>query len=171
MVTPGCGRTLTDLAHELMKESYDETVAVIKQGGSPRDVMITSYGVDESRLPPNATEDDVAFEAIFFQNLRLHARRLSLPFEDIASVAYQDKMPSWIVWREIKRLTPGLKNAVWRVMLMTRTLPHWGRTWIIYRWTNAPTTWLVNAARNIRCLKASLAGCSQLRITSSWRRS
>lgn len=99
------------LAHELMKESYDETVAVIKQGGSPRDVMITSYGVDESRLPPNATEDDVAFEAIFFQNLRLHARRLSLPFEDIASVAYQDKMPSWIVWREINRLAPGLKNA------------------------------------------------------------
>jgi hypothetical protein len=99
------------LAHELMKESYDEMVAVIKKGGSPRDVVITSYGVDESRLPPNATEDDVAFECIFLQNLRLHARRLLLPFEDIASVAYQDKMPSWIVWREINRLTPRLENA------------------------------------------------------------
>ncbi len=94
------------LSRSFHAEVIEDGKNLYAQPGDPLENLLAHFGVKRSRLPKNATIEDVGYEATFVGNMQIHERRLALPAGALAEIR-QDDLPSWIVWREVDR---AMKN-------------------------------------------------------------
>ena len=98
-------------ARRLMREAYDETLPILKEGGDFVDGMMKRDGVSRDRLPINPTFEDMAYEGIFVGQMGVHARRLLKNKEELLSIVRKERLPAWVVWQEVDRRLKQLPNA------------------------------------------------------------
>jgi hypothetical protein len=91
-----------ELSRQFHIELWQENLALFDSTGDPFDLMLARDGVRRDRLPKKATIADVGYEAIFVKVMRKHESRLGLPSGAVDSIR-QDRLPSWIVWKEMDR--------------------------------------------------------------------
>jgi hypothetical protein len=95
------------VAAEFMRAAYSDGLAIYSTLGEPFERLLKHFGVERTRLPKNATNEDVGYEAIFEKILELHETALDLPRGSLRIAFRQEAIPSWIVWREVDR---GMKS-------------------------------------------------------------
>src|ERR1700747_284428 len=75
------------------------------------DAIVHRYPIDLSRLPKEATMEELGYEIIFFIKMSVLEQRLGLPERAIYSVIRQEMLPSWRIWRGLKRAIQTPKAA------------------------------------------------------------
>jgi len=94
-----------------LREICEDMEKILVTGGDIPEKLLAQAGVERSRLPPNATIDDVGFESTFIAHFKTHERRLDLPRGTLKQFVRQEQAPSWIVWREVARTVRRLQKA------------------------------------------------------------
>jgi hypothetical protein len=93
-------RPAEDIAHEILSHVYESTAILHEIKGDFFDNLLRSGGIERNRLPANPTYGDAIYEATFIPALGVHERRLNLPAGTLRQFVRQDRLPSWIVWRQ-----------------------------------------------------------------------
>lgn len=104
-------RNPEELAARHLREIIEESELHFGGSANPVDSLLAQAGIERARLPPNATIDDVGYEATFIGQLRVHERRLKLPTGTLKQFVRQEQVPSWMVWREVDRAMRRLQKA------------------------------------------------------------
>ena len=104
-------RAPEDMAHELLDDVYDNTAALHEMDGDFFENLLRISGVERNRLPAKPTYGDAIYEATFLPALGVHERRLNLPAGTLRQFVRQDRLPSWIVWRQTDQAMKTLKRA------------------------------------------------------------
>jgi hypothetical protein len=99
------------LATELMREAYEEGLAVYDSSGAGIDSLFKVYDVERSRIPRRATVGDIGEEAVFIKQLSIHERRRDLPANSLRQIIRKEMLPSWLVWRDMDRAIKELRKA------------------------------------------------------------
>jgi len=98
-------------ASKLMKETYEETLPLLREGGDFMDKLLAQDGVLRSRLPKSATTEDVGYESIFIGQMGVHARRLLRAKDELIALVRKEQIPAWFIWQEVDRRMKDLQRA------------------------------------------------------------
>lgn len=104
-------RSAEEMTYELLNHVYESTSVLHEMEGDFFDNLLKSGGIERARLPPNPTYGDAIYEATFVPALGVHERRLNLPAGTLRQFVRQDRLPSWIVWRQTNQAMKTLKKA------------------------------------------------------------
>ncbi len=99
------------LARELMREAYEEGLAIHDSTENGLDPWLRIHDVDRNRIPKNATVRDVGEEAVFIKQLSINERRLNLPAGSLRQIIRKEMLPSWQIGAAIDRAIKGLPKA------------------------------------------------------------
>jgi len=100
-----------EMAYELLNHVYESKSVLHEMEGDFFENLLRSGGIERERLPPNPTYGDAVYEATFVPSLGVHERRLNLPAGTLRQFVRQDRLPSWIVWRQTTQAMKTLKKA------------------------------------------------------------
>jgi len=100
-----------EMAYELLNHVYESTSVLHDMKGDFFENLLRSGGIEREQLPPNPTYGDAVYEATFAPSLGVHERRLNLPAGTLRQFVRQDRLPSWIVWRQTNQSMKTLKKA------------------------------------------------------------
>jgi hypothetical protein len=104
-------RSAEEMAMSLLYEVHESTSPLHEMKGDFFENLLRSAGVERDKLPPKPTYADAIYEAVFVPSLSVHERRLNLPSGALRQFVRQDRLPSWIVWRETNHAMKALKKA------------------------------------------------------------
>jgi len=104
-------RAPEEMAYELLNHVYESTSVLHEMDGDFFENLLRSGGIERHRLPPNPTYGDAIYETTFLPSLGVHERRLNLPAGTLRQFVRQDRVPSWIVWRQTNEAIKTLKRA------------------------------------------------------------
>jgi hypothetical protein len=104
-------RPAEEIAYELLNHVYESTAVLHEMDGDFFENLLRSAGIERDRLPPNPTYGDAIYETTFVPALGVHERRLNLPPGRLRQFVRQDRVPSWIVWRQTNQAMKTLKKA------------------------------------------------------------
>jgi hypothetical protein len=101
------------IAMEFLRQVYREGAHIWESDSADPflDAVLRNIPLDPSRLPRNATIEDLGYEAIFFTKLSVLDERLGLPERSAYSVIRQEMLPTWRIWRGLDRVMDGPKAA------------------------------------------------------------
>jgi hypothetical protein len=99
------------MAYELLNHVYEGASVLHEMEGDFFENLLSSGGIERDRLPPDPTYGDAIYEATFVPALGVHERRLNLPPGTLRQFVRQDRVPSWIVWRQTDQAMKTLKKA------------------------------------------------------------
>jgi hypothetical protein len=100
-----------EMAYELLNHVYESTSLLHEMEGDFFENLLKSGGIERARLPPNPTYGDAIYETTFLPALGVHERRMNLPIGTLRQFVRQDRLPSWIVWRQTNQAMKTLKKA------------------------------------------------------------
>lgn len=100
-----------EMACELLNHVYESTSVLHEMEGDFFENLLKTGGIERDRLPPNPTYGDAIYEATFVPSLGVHERRLGLPAGTLRQFVRQDRVPSWIVWRQTNQAMKTLQRA------------------------------------------------------------
>jgi len=87
------------LASDLMIEAFDDLQQLYDKSDFKITDLLSLQGVDSSRLPKRPRIADVSYEGIFAQHLQQFGRRSLKDRNEVFRIT-QNKIPSWMIWRE-----------------------------------------------------------------------
>jgi len=97
---------LGDPEKVIEREFADNVENIGKLANDPRGFMSAlcdHFGVRVDRLPVNPTLGDAGSEAIFVANLKLHAERMKVSFEELFASIRKEQLPSWVIWDGLRK--------------------------------------------------------------------
>jgi hypothetical protein len=75
------------------------------------DEWLHRAGVSRDRLPPSPTVEEVEYEGLFVQQMRVITAGYSLSQAQLAARLRKEQIPSWLVWEQVDRRMKQSRRA------------------------------------------------------------
>jgi hypothetical protein len=101
----------TILADDFATAVFDMSSQLRSAGPSLTDAWLRRAGVSRDRLPPSPTVEDMEYEAVFVQQMRVIKDGFSGSQVQSAARLRKEQVPSWVVWEQVDRRMKQLHRA------------------------------------------------------------
>jgi hypothetical protein len=91
------------LADDFAAAVFDMSSQLRSSGPFFTDAWLHRVGVSRDRLPPSPTIEDVGYEVIFVEQMRVTTADFSVSQAQLAARLRKEQIPSWLVWEQVHR--------------------------------------------------------------------
>jgi hypothetical protein len=99
------------LAEDFAAEVFNMSSQLRSAGPCFTDAWLHQAGVSRDRLPPSPTVEDVGYEVLFLQQMRVITAGFSVSQAQLAARLRKEQIPSWLVWEQVDRRMKQLPRA------------------------------------------------------------